>query len=391
MCTVIMCAFGSFSAYAKEVTAEISEGYTMTFTLPDGLPAPTVTSVSENVIKVRCETFVSGTYDGFKVYAYDTVAKKTVKKVVLKDDSCSIKGLKAGRVYKIKYRAFFTAGEKTYYGDYSETVKAATSPRAVKLRSVKYKGRGKLTASWKSAKDISGYVLQYSTSKSFNEKCTCTKVVGKSTLSKVIGGLAKRTYYVRVAPYKSVSGVKYTGSWSNTLSVGIKDGLSLKEMINYTKTNLDGRDAILEYTEKGVDIKKYKTTYDRIKAIYNWHAKNYNVKFENCVQCNSSFNTCIDALYGSKKKYDNFIWLGAGDFKNNDGSEVMHKWSVLYFSGVKYIFDPRLQGYTGNYTGDLYFGVKPSSQLGKKYLFDYWYCYWRDAQLLENGRLVFSK
>lgn len=252
-------------------------------------------------------------------------------------------------------------------------------PKKASLSKATYKSKGKVAMSWKKDSLASGYVIQYSTSSKFATKNTCTLVVGKnSTTSKSITSLPKRTYYFRVRAYKSVSGTKYKGAWSKAKKVSVKKGVSLKTMINSTKTDLTNRSYIKQMTYNGVDIKKYSSTYSRIKAIYNWHAKNYKKRFSNCMECNMSFNSCVAALYNTKKQYDFFIWLEGDRFKNSNGSVVEHKWSVIYVQGVPYIFDPRMQGYTGNYTGNTYFGVPRNSGIGKRYLHDFWMVYWGD-------------
>lgn len=338
---------------------------------------------------VNCGAFKPNTYkyidypSQYKLsatsYTYDGKAKKPVVTVY---DS-------AGAVipstnYKLTYSNNVKYGKATvkitFIGDdYSGEISLSYKIKPIKatLSSLKYNSKGKITATWKKDANATGYIIQYSTSSKFAEKNTCTVfATSNKTVSKAITSLPARTYYVRVAAYKAVGSYKYRGAWSNTRSVKVKSGVTLKQMINSTKTDLSGRTYILNATRKAVDIKKYSTTYDRMKAIYNWHSKNNTKYFANCLECNANFNDCIYALFGTNRQYDTWVWLGAGNFKNRNGSVVMHKWSVLYIKGVPYIFDPRLQGYSSNKTGNDYFGVPTSSSLYKRYLFDYWMFYW---------------
>lgn len=265
----------------------------------------------------------------------------------------------------------------TFVGDYyiGEMSKDfIIRPTATTLNSVKYKSQGKILVKWKKQAGASGYVVQYSTSKKFvNDGHTCTVLVsGGNKTSKEIVGLANKTYYVRVTPYKSIGEYKYAGVFGNSKSVKVKKGASFKAMINATKTDMTGREAIKKLTKNGVDIKKYKTTYDRMRAIYTWHAKN-NTKFVHCLACNANFNDCILELYGKNHCNDASVWIGCNYFKNSNGSKSEHKWSIIYISGVPYIFDPRIQGY-GNYKGFDYFGIQTASSRAKqKYQFDDWY------------------
>lgn len=287
------------------------------------------------------------------------------------------------KFYTVKYSNNTKPGKATatitFCGDYSGTISKIykIKPTKVTLSSAKYNSTGKITASWKKNTTGTGYILQYSTSSSFAQKNTCTIIIGNNTtVSKAITSLPAKKYYVRVASYVAVGSSKYRSAWSDTKAVTVKKGATLKQMINSTKTDLSGRKDILNATYNGVDIKKYSTTYDRMKAIYNWHSKNNTKYFANCMECNASFNTCIYYLFGTKNQYDNWVWMAAGNFKNSNGSIVIHKWSVLYIKGVPYIFDPRLQGYASNKVGNDYFGIPSSSSMKKRYLFDGWMFYW---------------
>lgn len=395
----LIIAFGAGTALASDdyITVEYPNGVTVQYEAPETPEELCASRINtDSVTLVWANTYWANA-DGFEIYKYSESTQKYTKVTTKKYENstqhaCKVTGLKSSTKYTFAVRSYVTIDGKKYYSKYSKRRSVSTSPKTPTITSVKYKSKGKMTVKWKSVSGVSGYIIQYSTSSKFAKKNTClTAVSGASTTSKDIGGLAGKTYYVKVYAYKSYNGVKYASKASATKSTKITKGLTVKELINATSTTLDGRQAILDYTNRGVDIKKYSTTYDRFKAIYNWHAKHYK-DFANCVACNSSFNSCIDALYMGKKKYDSFIWLAAGNFQNNNGSKVIHKWSVIYLAGVKYTFDPRLQGYTGNYTGTTYFGVTDSSKIGKKYLFENWYCSWREQDLTYfNNPIIWTK
>ena len=72
-----------------------------------------------------------------------------------------------------------------------------------------------LTVKWtKKSTQVTGYQIQYSTSKSFKSYKTKTVSSYKTTSVKLTGLSAKKTYYVRVRTYKTVGGVKYYSGWS---------------------------------------------------------------------------------------------------------------------------------------------------------------------------------
>lgn len=91
---------------------------------------------------------------------------------------------------------------------------------------------GKLTAKpkqftvkWKKQpKSITGYQVQYSTSKKFTKKATVTRTINKvSTTKLAVKNLkAKKKYYVSVRTYKAVKGKKYCSGWSGVKSVTTK-------------------------------------------------------------------------------------------------------------------------------------------------------------------------
>lgn len=310
------------------------------------------------------------TYDGSA--KYPAVEVKDCDGNVISANNCTLRYYNNVGVGKASV-------EINFVGDYSGTVVKSfrIKPKKPTLNSVKYVSTGKIKASWKKNTSGTGYIVQYSTSSKFARPNTCTVLVGKNTtLTKTISSLPAKKYYVRIATYTNVDGEKYRSAWSNKKTVTVKKGVSLKTMINATKTDLSGRNDIKALTHGSVDIKKYKTTYDRMKAIYDWHSKNNTKYFANCMQCNMNFNDCLYYLYGKNKQYDDFVWLAAGNFKNSNGSVVMHKWPVIYFQGVGYIIDPRLQGYTSNKKGTQYFGVPLGSKLGKRYLLDGYWFYW---------------
>ena len=90
----------------------------------------------------------------------------------------------------------------------------------VKLTSVK--GRKKLLKTkWNKLGGVTGYQLQYSTSKKFKKKTTKNKYTSKNALN-IKKLKAKKKYFVRVRAYKTVNGKTYYGNWSNVKSAKTK-------------------------------------------------------------------------------------------------------------------------------------------------------------------------
>lgn len=117
--------------------------------------------------------------------------------------------------------------------------------------------------------------------------------------------------------------------------------------------------------ENKVNITKYKTTYDKVTAIYKWYTQNTK-RFINCESCNSYFVDTIYYLFGDF--YARNLCLTTGKYRNNNGKLENHTWSVIYLSGVPYQFDPRMQKYIKP-SGMSYFGFGMNSNTSKNIMF----------------------
>lgn len=101
-----------------------------------------------------------------------------------------------------------------------QTVVAKKKPTIKKLT----KAKKSFKLSWKKVSGITGYEIQYSTSKKFTKKTTKTATVkgAKKTSATVKKLKAKKTYYVRIRTYKTIKGKKVYSSWSAVKSVKTK-------------------------------------------------------------------------------------------------------------------------------------------------------------------------
>ncbi len=138
------------------------------------------------------------------VNVYDSVGKKLVYG---KDYTYTCPDSKLVGKYKVKI---------TFKGKYSgtKTLYYKITPAKTQISKLTaYKNKIKVKVS-KKIKQVTGYEIQYSTSKDF--KSAKTKTIKKaSTTSLTIKSLkAKKTYYVRVRTYKTVNGKKYYSAWS---------------------------------------------------------------------------------------------------------------------------------------------------------------------------------
>ncbi len=114
-------------------------------------------------------------------------------------------------------------GIGNYTGSITKSFKII--PKGTPLKGkVKSKHKG-FTVNWKKQpKSITGYQVQYSTSKKFKGKTTVIKTVKKKSVTKLKASKlkAKKKYYVRVRTYKTVKGKKYYSRWSKSKTVKTK-------------------------------------------------------------------------------------------------------------------------------------------------------------------------
>ncbi len=116
-----------------------------------------------------------------------------------------------------------TAPETKNYISAAKTVTVTVNPAAVKIKSaVNVKG-GKLKLTWKAAKKIDGYEIEYSTNSKFKSGKKSVDIGSPKKTSRVLSGLKKgKTYYVRIRAYKDAAdGKTYVSAW-NKKSVKIR-------------------------------------------------------------------------------------------------------------------------------------------------------------------------
>lgn len=159
-------------------------------------------------------------------YTYN--GKVKTPSVTVKDSKG--KKLKNGTDYTVKY----SKGRKsigkytvtvTFKGNYSGTKKLTFEIIPAKVTLSKLTAGSKaLTATWKAVSGVTGYEVQYSTSKKFTSKTTKTvKIKSSKTKKTTIKKLTKgKKYYVRIRAYKTVSKKPVYGAWSSVKNIKVK-------------------------------------------------------------------------------------------------------------------------------------------------------------------------
>ena len=154
--------------------------------------------------------------------------KNQTPSVTVKDSKG--KTLKKGTDYTVTYPKKRKSIGKytvtvTFKGNYSGTKKLTFEIVPAKANLSKLTaGKKQLTATWKTVSGVTGYEVQYSTSKKFTKKTTKTVTIKKAKTKKTtIKKLSKgKKYFVRVRAYETVSGKKIYGAYSAVKNVKVK-------------------------------------------------------------------------------------------------------------------------------------------------------------------------
>lgn len=157
---------------------------------------------------------VSGV-SGYKIYRKDGNSTKWTNIATVKGSSTSSyadRSVKHGTTYTYTVRAYKSSLLSSCDKTGTKIVRLA-APVPYNPYS---KASGQLTSKWKKISAVSGYQVQYATSKSFSG----VKTVSTTATAKTVSGLKKgSTYYVRIRAYKKISGKTYYSAWSSTKSI----------------------------------------------------------------------------------------------------------------------------------------------------------------------------
>ncbi|MBO5485008.1 MAG: cellulase family glycosylhydrolase [Lachnospiraceae bacterium] len=115
-----------------------------------------------------------------------------------------------------------TAAATAAYNEAKAVCVLKVVPKAMKISKVKALKGKKMKVTWKQNKKITGYQLQYSQDAKFKKKAKAVSITKNKTTSKVIKGLKKGKYYVRIRAYKKVGKTKLYSSYSKAKKVTVK-------------------------------------------------------------------------------------------------------------------------------------------------------------------------
>lgn len=153
----------------------------------------------------------------YKIYKYNTNAKKYDYFLTTTNTSYKISKLSNAVTYKYKIIAVTKDGEEL--SSNSAVIKATTKPKKPSLK-VKSTKKGKVTLTWSNIKRESGYQVYYSSKKNGKyKKLGSYKTNVVKTTKKL---KSNKKYYFKVRAYKTVSGKKVYSEWSAVKSIKIK-------------------------------------------------------------------------------------------------------------------------------------------------------------------------
>ena len=95
-------------------------------------------------------------------------------------------------------------------------------PGKADLKKVEKAGKGAIKVTVKKDVQATGYMVQFSTDKSFKKAVAVVlskKDMNSITIKKLTSG---KTYYVRVCAYKTIGGNKYAGQYSDAVKIKVK-------------------------------------------------------------------------------------------------------------------------------------------------------------------------
>jgi len=109
------------------------------------------------------------------------------------------------------------------YNNASQKITIKIRPKKASVKKALSKKAGQITVTWKRQKEAAGYVVQYSTDKSFEKKVKSVEIkknrVTKTTIKKLSKG---KKYYVRVKAYTKNGSKKAYGTVSRVKRVSVK-------------------------------------------------------------------------------------------------------------------------------------------------------------------------
>ena len=177
-----------------------------------------------NILKLKRTSIKNAKVSGIKNKAYR--GKSITQSIKVKLNS---KTLKKNTDYTVSYKNNKSTGKAKVTikgkGKYEGTITKTfiIYPKKATLKSLKSSSKKQIKITWKKDKKASGYKIVYARNSKFTKSKKTITVKGYKTYKKTIKKLkSKKTYYVKVRAYKTVSGKKYYGAYSKVKKIKVK-------------------------------------------------------------------------------------------------------------------------------------------------------------------------
>jgi len=189
---------------SKQVLVEIIQG-TVSLT-------PSVTSITKTYGTGAFSLGIRTTGDG--KLTYKSGDKKVA--VVSSKGKVTIKGCGETTIT-------VTSPETDKYAKKTKKITLKVRPQKAVIAKLKANGNRKVTLTVKKDKNVSGYLIRYTTDQNFKKKIRTGKLTKSGDTRYVFSKLARgKTYYFKVRSYRKVNGINYYGAYSEIKKVKVK-------------------------------------------------------------------------------------------------------------------------------------------------------------------------
>jgi len=162
----------------------------------------------------------------YRPYSFKISNKNYTYNGKVRKPTVTVKGSDGKIISSKNYTVTYSSGRKNvgkykvtikFKGNYSgtKTIYFTIKPPKTTVSSLTAYAKKLKVKITKKSSQVTGYQIQYSTSKKFSSYKTKTVTSYKTTSAYLTGLKAKTTYYVRVRTYKTVNGKKYYSDWSS--------------------------------------------------------------------------------------------------------------------------------------------------------------------------------
>lgn len=244
------------------------------------------------------------------------------------------KKIKSKKQYFYKISTYMDVNEKRIESSLSSAKEK--SPYAKTTLTAKNNSSKSITLEWTKVSGVDGYEIYRADT--YNGKLKKIKTIkGGSKVSYTEKITKGKAYVYQVRAYANKNGKKLYGQKSSKKKV--VTGTRVQQM-NKLKLNPDTKYKHYEKIVKKI-TKNKKTTYDKLKACYEYVIKNMDHDVSSCVQFNGVF-------VGYAR------WLGldarlfSGSTLSTKGDFTVHTWTQININGKEYVFDTSVDKHIAN-------------------------------------------